>query len=117
MNTIIQKKDYLDCNIRELGYDIIMNLLNKNKNKFENEISLLKEIIEKLFQYALEIEKDVPNDWIIPHLDNYFDYTDHKEEQVEFAIVTLDKLIRIFDKKKMMTLISGAIMELLKILN
>ena len=39
-----------------------MNVLYKNKSKFENEISLIKEISESLFKYALEIDKEIPND-------------------------------------------------------
>lgn len=115
MNTIIEKNDYLDGNIRELGFDIIMNVLNKNKSKFENEITLLKDISERLFKYALEIEKEIPEEWTNPQIDHYFEYEEHKEEKVEFAVSTLDRLIRIFDKKKMMTLISTAVMELMKI--
>ena len=92
-----------------------MNVLYKNKSKFENEISLIKEISESLFKYALEIDKEIPNDWITPQIENYFDYEEHKEEKIEFAVSTLDRLIKIFDKQKMMTLISAAVMELMKI--
>ena len=66
-------------------------------------------------KYALEIDKEIPNDWITPQIENYFDYEEHKEEKIEFAVSTLDRLIKIFDKQKMMTLISAAVMELMKI--
>lgn len=114
INSIIDKKDFVDSNIRELAFDIIMNVLNKNKVKFENELSLLKDVSERLFKYALEIDKEIPNDWLSPQVDHYFDYEEHKEEQVEFSVSTIERLIGIFDKKKMMTLISEAVMTLIK---
>lgn len=114
---ITEKKDFLDENLRELAFDLILTVLEKNKKKFKDEVTLINNLIQRLFNYALEIDKEISAEFLNPKSEDYIENEESKEQKLEFASDTLDRIILLFGKEKIIPSISSAIAELVKIEN
>merc|ERR1712032_1788022 len=66
MGRIVEKKDFLDENIRELSLEIIVTLVEKYPSLLSKNMESSKTLIELIFKYANEIEDSVSSDWLNP---------------------------------------------------
>lgn len=88
MSKVIEKTDYMDEKIRELAFDVITNTVERSPKLFSKDHNTLKHFFEQLYKYALEIETDIPNEWLNPNMDNYKeDETSEEKIKTAFSIV------------------------------
>ena len=113
MIKIFQKKDYMDENIRELGFEVIVSLVERKNKLFSNDQTKLKQFIEELYKYALEMEKDITEDWATPTQNSYYDEDFIYEEKVSSAFSYIDRLVECLDYKLLLPLLSEIVLQLL----
>ena len=90
---IVDKKDYDDDKIRELGFELTVNLIEQKPSFVSRESKYIKILFESLYKYSLEMPNDIENNWLVPQGNNYDDIESFTEEQVTFAQGMLDRLV------------------------
>jgi hypothetical protein len=113
MNKVYSKKDFVDENIRELGFEVIVNLVERKPKLFQNDPERLKAFLEELFKYALEMEKEVTEEWATPAQISYFEEDFIYEEKVNSAFSYIDRLVECLDYKFLLPYLSTIILQLL----
>ena len=95
---LINKKDYDDEKIRELAFELVLNLVEEKPALFKTkkkDSKLLGPFLEMVFNYGLEFEKNVDNSWSTPSGNNYDNCKeDSAEDKVNFALFLLDRTIQ-----------------------
>jgi len=94
MGRIVEKKDFLDENIRELSLEIIVTLVEKYPSLLSKNIENSKTLIELIFKYANEIEDSVSSEWLNPKLKNNDELIE--EEKLEASITFISRLTATF---------------------
>ena len=94
---LIEKKDYDDDKIRELAFELILNLVEESpsliKSKKKNP-KLLTPFLEMIFSYGLEFDKGNDQSWAIPSGNIYNNnIEDSTDEKVYFALSVIDRII------------------------
>ena len=93
MGKISEKKNFDDDNLRELGFEVIVNLVEMKPKFLSSDVEKLKTFIEALYKYALGMEAEITTDWSTPTQDSYFDEEFIYEKEVSTAISFLERLI------------------------
>ena len=73
MTKIMDKKDFADSNLRELGYEVVISIVERIPKLFEKDEIKLKDYLERLFIYSLEMENESDQEWCTPKTDSYFE--------------------------------------------
>jgi hypothetical protein len=113
MSKVYGKEDFIDENIRELGFEVIVNLVERKPKLLLNDPEKVKHILEQLFKYALEMDKEVTDDWATPTQLSYFEEDFIYEEKVNSAFSYIDRLVECLDYKFLLPYLSTIILQLL----
>ena len=93
---LITKKDYVDDKIRELAFELIINLVEEKPSLFKSkkkDSKLLIPFFELIFNYALEFDKTNTQSWSIPNGNNYDNTLEESiDEKVSFALSLIDRI-------------------------
>ena len=95
---LISKKDYDDEKIRELAFELILNLVEEKPTLFKSrkkDSKLLGPFLEMIFNYALEFDKSIDQSWSIPTGNDYDsdNIEDSTDEKIYFALSVIDRII------------------------
>lgn len=113
MGKTAETKDFSDEKIREMAFEVIVNLVERRNNLFVKDVSKMKTFIELLYKYALEMDKEVTDDWATPITVSYFDEEFIYEENVSTAISFIDRLMEHLSCDFMLPHLSEIILQLL----
>lgn len=113
MMKIAAKKDYTDEHIREMGFEVIVNLVERRTNLFVKDDSKTKAFIDQVYQYALEMDKEITDEWATPVTTSYVEEEFIFEENVSACFSFVDRLIEHLGDKYMLPLLREIIMNLL----
>ena len=110
MGKIIEEKDF-DEKIREIGFDIIISILEKYPKIIDDgKLSIL---VQSLFKYAMELEQTIDNDWLYPNVTSFISDEFIPEHKLDEACSFLSRLFKVCSEDKMLQLTSQNIMELI----
>ena len=110
MGKIIEEKDF-DEKIREIGFDIIISILEKYPKIIDDgKLSIL---VQSLFKYAMELEQAIDNDWLYPNVTSFISDEFIPEHKLDEACSLLSRLFKVCSEDKMLQLTSQNIMELI----
>ena len=95
---LIAKKDYDDEKIRELAFELILNLIEEKPSLFKSkkkDSKLLTPFLEMIFNYALEFDKSSDQSWAVPRGNDYDsdNIEDSTDEKIIFALSVIDRII------------------------
>ena len=94
---LIEKKDYDDEKIRELAFELILNLVEEKPSLFKSkkkDSKKLSPFLEMVFNYALEFDKEYDQSWGIPSGNNYDNNKDDSaDDKVVFSLSVIDRII------------------------
>ena len=94
---LIDKKDYDDEKIRELAFELIINLDEEKPTLFKSkkkDSKLLLPFLEMIFNYALEFDKSTDQSWAIPNGNNYDQNSEEAtDEKINFALSLIDRVL------------------------
>ena len=94
---LIDKKDYDDEKIRELAFELVLNLIEEKPSLIKSkkkDPKLLVPFLEMIFSYALEFDKTYDQSWAIPSGNNYDNNNeDSADEKVNFALSVIDRIL------------------------
>ena len=114
MGKLIEKKDMLSDNIRELAFEVILSLVTKYP-KLINDTEKLKILIELIFKYALEMDEDIPSDWLNPKSDSLINEDVIPEEKLNTALIILERLMESADNEdQLLAMTADIIMMFIK---
>jgi hypothetical protein len=113
MCKIADHKDFSDENIREMGFECVVSLIERRTSLFLKDEEKLKYFLELLFKYALEMDKEVTDDWAVPTTHQYMEEEFIYEEKVSSTFSFIDRLIESLDAKFMLKYLSDFVMQLL----
>ena len=109
MGRIVEKKDFLDENIRELSLEIIVTIVEKFPSLLSKNMEKSKTLIELIFKYANEIEDTVSSEWLNPKLKNNDEFIE--EEKLEASITFISRLTATFKSdNKFFALVADIVM-------
>lgn len=113
MGKISESKSIMDGTTREMGFDIIVSLVEKKKSLLLKDRDRTKVFLQSLFRYAFEMDDEVDEKWITPVSSSYIDEAFVPEEQVEAAFAQIDRLIDYLGFEFVMKELNEIIMELI----
>lgn len=90
---IVSKKDYDDEKIRELGFEVLITLIDEISSLIEKKPEKIKSLLGMVYEYALEIDKEVDPLWATPTGYNYEDLERFPEEKLQFSQDLIDRII------------------------
>ena len=94
---LILKKDYNDEKIRELAFELILNLVEVEEHLFvkkKKATQFLYQYLDLIFNYALEFEKEADQSWAVPS-GNIYDSNmeDSSDDKIFFSLSLFDRVI------------------------
>lgn len=92
MTKIISKTDYLDEKIRELAFEVIINTVERSPKLLSKDAEKLNHFFEILYKYALELDTEIPEEWLSPSLNNYNEDETTTEEKLKTVFVLIYRL-------------------------
>lgn len=90
---IVSKKDYDDEKIRELGFEVLITLIDEISSLIEKKPEKIKILFGMIYEYALEIDNEVDASWATPTGYNYEDLESFPEEKLQFSQSLIDRVI------------------------
>lgn len=114
MGKISEKKDFDDDNIRELGFEVITNLVENKPIFLSDNKDKLSIFVESIFKYALEMEDEITEDWTTPSQSSYFDEEFIYEKEVASATSFIERLIDSIGEETLLPIISRFVSELIE---
>ena len=97
IQNMISKKDYDDEKIRELGFELILTLVEADEPLFvkkKKSTKYLYQFLEMIFNYALEFDKDDDQAWATPSGNNYDSSSDDvTDDKIFFATTLFDRTV------------------------
>ena len=95
--SLIAKKDYDDEKIRELAFELLLNLIEEKPSLIKSkkkDHKLLIPFLEMVFSYALEFDKTYDQSWAIPSGNNYDNNNeDSADDKINFALSVIDRIL------------------------
>lgn len=113
MGKISEKNDYDDNNIKELGFEVIVNLIEVKTTLFSSDKDKLKVFVESLIKYAINMDDDITEEWSTPTQLSYFDMEHIMEKEVSCTISFLERLIGSLSNDIMLPLLSEYVAKLI----
>jgi len=104
MIKIIEKKDYLDEKIRDIGFEVIVKLSERVPNLLKKDQEKLAHFIETIYKYALEFDKEITEDWETPKNDDYIDEEIVDDEKLSAAFSFLSRLVETIPEESLLEL-------------
>ena len=92
MTKIIEKKDYLDEKIRELGFEMIVNYVERIPKILKKDNEKLVHLIEMIYKFAFEFDKDISEQWKNPSEDDFSNEDLVGDEYLSASFSFLDRL-------------------------
>ena len=114
MTKIMDKKDFADSNLRELGYEVVISIVERIPKLFEKDEIKLKDYLERLFKYSLEMENEIDQEWCTPKTDSYFEEEFIPEENVSTSLSIMVRMIECLGKKFFLPYVSEIVMQLIQ---
>ena len=114
MGKIMDKKDFADTNLRELGYEVVISLVERIPKLFEKDETKLKDYLERLFKYSLEMDNDIDQEWCTPKTESYFEEEFIPEENVSTSLSIIVRMIECLGKKHFLPFVSEIVMNLIQ---
>jgi len=114
MGKIHEKTDFNDESIRELGFEVIVTIVENKRKLLTKDLPKTKILIEQNFKYALEIDEEITDEWLFPKAESCLDDEIIEEKKVRNSIAFLGRIIDIVNQKTIMPFISECILALLK---
>lgn len=93
MVKIIEKKDYLDEKIRDIGFEVIVKFAERVPSVLQKDSEKLSHFVELIYKYALEMEKEITDEWCTPKENDYLDEEIITDDKLSSAFSFLDRLI------------------------
>ena len=90
---IIEKKDFADEKIRELSFEVIVNLIEEQPDLLKKRKEDLKILFEMIYKYSLEMDKEIDSSWYNPNGNNYNEIDVIEEENVNFSQGLIERLV------------------------
>ena len=112
MGKIIDNTE-VDDNLREIAYEIIVNILENVPKVVEKDDEKVKIIVQSLFKYAMEIDNSVDDEWLNPKNINIIADEFIPEHKLDVATSLLTRLFEVLDEEKLFKLTSNNITELI----
>ncbi len=110
----MEKKDFADESLRELGFEIVISLTERIPKLLEKDQIKLKDFLEKMFKYSLEMDNDISSEWCVPKTESYFEEEFIPEESVSTTLSIVVRLIECLGKKFFLPYVSEIIMQLIQ---
>ena len=110
MGKIIEEKNF-DENIREIGFEILVSLIEKMHKVIDDE--KLKIFIQSLFKYAMELDQVIDEEWMRPNSVSFISDEFIPEHKLDEACSLLSRLFEVFGEEKMIQITSQNIIELI----
>lgn len=114
MTKIMEKKDFADESLRELGFEVTISLTERIPKLLEKDETKLKHFLEKLYQFSLETDVEISPEWCTPKTDSYFDEEFIPEENVSTSLSIIVRLIECLGKKFLLPYISEILLNLIQ---
>lgn len=92
MTKIIEKKDYLDEKIRDLGFEMIVNYIERIPKIIKKDNEKLVHLIEMIYKYAFEFDKETSEQWSNPTEDDYNNEDLVGDEKLSASFSFLERL-------------------------
>ena len=110
MGKIIEEQSF-DENIREIGFEILVSLIEKMHKIIDDE--KLKLFIQSLFKYAMELDQVIDDEWLRPSSISFISDEFIPEHKLDEACSLLSRLFEVFGPEKMIQITSQNIIELI----
>ncbi len=110
----MDKKDFADSNLRELGYEVVISLVERIPKLFEKDVVRMKEFLERLFKYSIEMDKEIDQEWCTPKTESYFEEEFIPEENVSTSLSILVRMVECLGKKFFLPYVSEIVMQLIQ---
>ena len=98
---LIEKKDYDNEKIRELAFEVILNLIDEKPSIIKSkkkDLNLLIPFLEMVFSYAMEFNKKYDQSWEIPQGNIYDKNVDDAfDDKINFSISVINRLLEYMD--------------------
>ena len=114
MGKITEKNDFDDEHLRELGFEVIIGLIEVKPNFLKGDDEKTKVFVEAIYKYGLTMEKEITDDWATPNQDSYFDEELIYEKEVASAVSFLERLVDSIGEETMLPVISQCISGLIE---
>ena len=110
---IIDKKNYLNEKIRELAFELIVNLIEELPDLIRKKNEDLKILFSKIYLYSLEINNEIDNSWKNPSINNYDQIEKIEEENIVFSQGLIERIIETLDNDNLIDIINELILNFL----
>ena len=113
MGKISEKKDYDDDNVRELAFEVILNLVEYKPVLFTKDLDRTKIFIEALIKYSLGMDNEITDDWLNPSQLSYFDMETIYEKEVSCSISFIERIVEVVGSETLLPILSKYISDLI----
>ena len=113
MGKIIEDKE-IDDNLREIAYELLINLIENMPKLMKNDEEKLSSLIQSLFKYAMEIDEEIDDEWLTPKATTFINDEFIPEQKLDEATSLLIRLFDALDEKVVLKIVSNNIAELIQ---
>jgi hypothetical protein len=113
MGKIIEKKDYADETVREIAFEVLIELIEKRESLISKDPERIKILIEVIYKFGLEMDDEITEEWKTPKTESYFDEEFVPEEKLETCLSLIDRLTNALGSKNILPYLSDIVMQLL----
>ena len=113
MGKIIEDKE-IDDNLREIAYELLINLIENMPKLMKNDEEKLSNLIQSLFKYAMEIDEEIDDEWLTPKATTFINDEFIPEQKLDEATSLLIRLFDALDEKVVLKIVSNNIAELIQ---
>jgi hypothetical protein len=113
MGKIIEDKE-IDDNLREIAYELLINLIENMPKLMKNDEEKLSNLIQSLFKYAMEIDEEIDDEWLTPKATTFINDEFIPEQKLDEATSLLLRLFDALDEKVVLKIVSNNIAELIQ---
>ena len=110
---IIEKKDFDDEKIRELAFEVILNLIEEQPEIMKKRKEDLKILFDMIYKYSLEMNKEIESSWYNPKGNNYEEIEIIEEENVQFSQGLVERLVESLGLNETQSLLTELINNLI----
>ena len=103
---IIDKKDYSNEKIRELAFEVLINLIEELPELFNNRKNDLKILFSMIYSYSFEINKEISFSWNNPSIHNYKEIEKIEEDNILFSQGLIERIIDYLDQDEVLEILN-----------
>ena len=112
MGQVSEHQEFDDENLRELGFEVILNLVEHKDVLFKKDEEKLNLFIKSLYKYALEMDEDINTEWSTPTT-SYFEEEFIYEKEVSCSLTFIERLVDTLGEEFMLPFCHKYITELM----